>query len=109
MTQNKLPNIIVTPPGPKSAELMKLCEKYVPKAVYNITPIFVAKSEGAVIRDVNGNEYIDFATGISCLNVGHRNPEVIKAVKEQLEQYLHLCFHVTPYEPYVRLAENWLQ
>ena len=106
MVKNDAPKIVVTPPGPKSVELMRLREKYVPKAVYNVTPIFVDESEGAVIRDVDGSEYIDFATGISCLNVGHRNPKVIKAVKEQLERYLHLCFHVTPYEPYVRLAEK---
>jgi 4-aminobutyrate aminotransferase/(S)-3-amino-2-methylpropionate transaminase len=98
--------MVVTPPGPKCVELMRLLEKYVPKAVFNVTPIFVAKSEGALIKDVDGNEYIDFATGISCLNIGHRNPEVIMAIKEQLEKYLHLCFHVTPYEPYVRLAEK---
>lgn len=87
----EVPKIVVTPPGPKSKELMKLRDKYVPKAVYNVTPIFVAESEGAVIKDVDGNEYIEFASGISCLNVGHRNPEVMKAVKEQLEKYLHLC------------------
>jgi 4-aminobutyrate aminotransferase/(S)-3-amino-2-methylpropionate transaminase len=85
---------------------MGLQGKYVPKAVYNVTPIFVAESEGSTIKDVDGNEYIDFATGISCLNIGHRNPEVIKAVREQLDKYLHLCFHVTPYEPYVRVAEK---
>ena len=101
-----MPKIVVTPPGPKSIELMRLREKYVPKAVYNVTPIFVAESEGSVIKDVDGNKYIDFATGISCLNVGHRNPEVMKAIREQLERYLHLCFHVTPYEPYVRLAKK---
>jgi 4-aminobutyrate aminotransferase/(S)-3-amino-2-methylpropionate transaminase len=106
LAKNDIPKIVVTPPGPKSSELMKWREKYVPKAVYNVTPIFAAESEGAVIRDVDGNKYIDFATGISCLNMGHRNREVMNAVREQLEKYLHLCFHVTPYEPYVRLAEK---
>jgi 4-aminobutyrate aminotransferase/(S)-3-amino-2-methylpropionate transaminase len=102
----KAPNMTCEPPGRKSRELAKLRDKYVPKAVHNNTPIFVASSEGAVIRDVDGNEYLDFATGISCLNMGHRNPKVVKAVKQQLEKYLHLCFHVTPYEPYLRLAEK---
>ena len=106
MIAAEIPKIVVTPPGPKSVELMKLREKYVPKAVYNVTPIFVAESERALIKDVDGNEYIDFATGISCLNVGHRDPEVMKAIQEQTEKYLHLCFHITPYEPYVRLAEK---
>jgi 4-aminobutyrate aminotransferase/(S)-3-amino-2-methylpropionate transaminase len=98
--------IVVIPPGPRSKELAVLRDRYVPKAVYNVTQIFVAESEGAIIRDVDGNEYIDFATGISCLNIGHRNPEVIEAIKEQLDKYLHLCFHVTPYEPYIRVAEK---
>ena len=102
----EIPKIVVTPPGRKSMELMSLREKYVPKAVYNVTPIFVAESEGALIKDVDGNEYIDFATGISCLNVGHRNPDVMKAISEQMQRYLHLCFHITPYEPYVKLAEK---
>jgi 4-aminobutyrate aminotransferase-like enzyme len=72
--------IIVIPPGPKSKELAMLRDKYVPKAVYNITPIFVAESEGAIIRDVDGNEYIDFATGISCLNIG-QEPRSYKSYK----------------------------
>ncbi|MDH5438680.1 MAG: 4-aminobutyrate--2-oxoglutarate transaminase [Candidatus Bathyarchaeota archaeon] len=106
MNEKDAPKIVVTPPGPKSLELMELRKKHVPKAVYNVTPIFVAESKGSLIKDVDGNEYIDFATGISCLNVGHGNPEVVKAVREQLDKYLHLCFHVTPYESYVRLAEK---
>ena len=93
-------------PGPKSRELMKLRDKYIPKAVYNIVPIFVASSEGVLIEDVDGNKYLDFASGISCLNIGHRNPQVDEAIRNQLSKYLHLCFHVTPYEPYVRLAEK---
>jgi len=100
------PKIVFAPPGPRSRELAALRDRYVPKAVYNVTPLFVAESEGAVIRDVDGNEYIDFATGISSINVGHRHPEVIKAIEEQLAKYLHVCFHVTPYEPYVRVAER---
>ncbi|UCH69987.1 MAG: aspartate aminotransferase family protein [Candidatus Bathyarchaeota archaeon] len=106
LTAKDLPKIVVTPPGPNSLKLMRLRDKYVPKAVYNVTPIFTVESEGALIKDVDGNEYLDFATGISCLNVGHKNPEVMKVIREQLEKYLHLCFHVTPYEPYIRLAEK---
>ena len=105
MTQD-VPRIVVTPPGPKSLELAKLQEQFIPKAVFNVTQIFVAESEGSLIRDVDGNVYIDFVSGISCLNMGHRNPGVIEAAEEQLNKYLHLCMHVTPYEPYVRLAER---
>ena len=60
-------------PGKKSAELFDLRNEYVPKAVYQLTPIFVASSKGALVEDVDGNEYIDFTGGIAVLNVGHRN------------------------------------
>jgi 4-aminobutyrate aminotransferase/(S)-3-amino-2-methylpropionate transaminase len=55
---------------------------------------------------VDGNRFIDFAGGIGCLNMGHRAPRVVAAIREQLEKYLHLCFSVTPYESYIAVAEK---
>jgi len=78
----------------------------VPRGAYNITPLFVARAEGAVIEDVDGNRLIDFAGGIGCLNAGHRAPRVVAALHAQLDRFLHTCFHVTPYESYVKLAER---
>jgi len=66
----------------------------------------MASAKGAMLEDVDGNSYLDFAGGIGCLNVGHRSPRVLSALREQLEKYLHLCFAVTPYEGYVALAEK---
>src|SRR5258705_10918098 len=66
----------------------------------------MASAEGATLEDVDGNRYIDFAGGIGCLNVGHRSPRVIAALREQLEKHLPLCFAVTPYESYIALAEK---
>ncbi len=85
---------------------MKRREAAVPRGPYHSTPIFAASAEGAVIEDVDGNRYIDFAGGIGCLNMGHRAAPVTAAVSEQLEKYMHLCFSVTPYEPYVAVAEK---
>src|SRR5271169_5347277 len=93
-------------PGPKSIELMKRREAAVPRGPYHSTPIFAARAEGAMIEDVDGNRYIDFAGGIGCLNMGHRAAPVTAAVREQLEKYMHVCFSVTPYEPYVAVAEK---
>src|SRR5256885_2217172 len=93
-------------PGPRSRALMARREAAVPRAPYNANPIFAASAEGAVIEDVDGNRYIDFAGGIGCLNIGHRSPRVISALRQQLEKHLHLCFAVTPYEGYVDLAEK---
>lgn len=93
-------------PGPKSIELMKRRDAAVPRGPYHSTPIFAASAEGAMIEDVDGNRYIDFAGGIGCLNMGHRAEPVTAAISEQLAKYMHLCFSVTPYEPYVAVAEK---
>ena len=73
-------------PGPRSKELMKRRNAAVVQAAYHATPIFVAKAEGAVVEDVDGNRLIDFAGGIGCLNAGHRAPAVVDAVRRQLDQ-----------------------
>jgi len=93
-------------PGPKSKALLTRREEAIPRGPQLVTPIFAAKSEGAWIEDVDGNRYVDFAGGIGCLNVGHRAPRVVNAVREQLDNFLHLCFGVTPYESYIALAEK---
>ena len=93
-------------PGPKSRALMARREAAVPRAPYHTTPIFAAGAEGATIEDVDGNRYLDFAGGLGCLNIGHGEPRVIAAVRDQLEKHLHLCFAVTPYESYIALAEK---
>jgi 4-aminobutyrate aminotransferase / (S)-3-amino-2-methylpropionate transaminase / 5-aminovalerate transaminase len=93
-------------PGPKSRALHERRAKAVPRGLSHGTPIYVAKAEDAWLEDVDGNRYLDFAGGIGCLNVGHRRPAVVEAVKDQLDRFLHTCVQVTPYESYVRLAER---
>jgi 4-aminobutyrate aminotransferase / (S)-3-amino-2-methylpropionate transaminase / 5-aminovalerate transaminase len=93
-------------PGPRSRALMARRENAVARGLGHATPVFAVKAEGAVIEDVDGNRFLDFAGGIGCLNVGHRALPIIDAIHEQLEKHLHLCVMVTPYESYVRLAEK---
>jgi 4-aminobutyrate aminotransferase/(S)-3-amino-2-methylpropionate transaminase len=93
-------------PGPKSRALLARREAAIPRGPQLVTPIFAVKSEGVWIEDVDGNRYLDFAGGIGCLNVGHRHPLVTKALHEQVDRFLHLCFGVTPYESYIALAEK---
>jgi 4-aminobutyrate aminotransferase len=68
--------------------------------------IYVAKAENSELWDVDGRRYIDFAAGIAVLNTGHRHPKIMAAVAEQAQAFTHTCFHVAPYESYVRLAER---
>jgi 4-aminobutyrate aminotransferase/(S)-3-amino-2-methylpropionate transaminase len=93
-------------PGPKSKALMERRNAAVARGPFHSTPVFVAKAEGAVLEDVDGNRFIDFAGGIGCLNIGQRAPRVVNALREQLEQFLHVCFSVTPYESYIAVAEK---
>ncbi|MDH5284340.1 MAG: 4-aminobutyrate--2-oxoglutarate transaminase, partial [Gemmatimonadota bacterium] len=74
--------------------------------VSQVTPMAVAHAENAVLTDVDGNRLIDFGSGIGVLNAGHRNAKVVEAVKHQLDQFTHLCFQISMYEPFIELAER---
>lgn len=93
-------------PGPKSKDLMRRREAAVPRGVSHATPIFAARAEGTALEDVDGNRFIDFAGGIGVLNVGHRAPRVVAAIRQQLDAFIHTCFSVAPYEKYIELAEK---
>ncbi len=80
--------------------------QHIPQGLFNVHPIFVKKAKGAIITDVEGKEYIDFAGGIGVSNVGHCDDEVLSAVQDQIQNYMHTCFHVVMYEPYVELAKR---
>jgi 4-aminobutyrate aminotransferase/(S)-3-amino-2-methylpropionate transaminase len=84
--------------------------RWVPRGV-STPQLVVARAEGARIEDVDGRSFIDFAGGIGCQNTGHRAVAVAAAIHEQVDRYLHQCFMVGTYEPYVevcrRLAELW--
>ncbi|KXV58451.1 4-aminobutyrate aminotransferase [Acetobacter tropicalis] len=78
----------------------------VPRGVATSTPIFADRAENAELWDVEGHRYIDFAGGIAVLNVGHRHPKVLAAVKDQLDRFTHTAFQVSAYESYIELAEK---
>ncbi|MCF8070130.1 MAG: 4-aminobutyrate--2-oxoglutarate transaminase [Desulfobacterales bacterium] len=81
-------------------------EQFVSKSVSTVSAKFIESGSGAVLKDVEGNEYIDFAGGIGVMNIGHGHPKVIEAIKTQAEKLIHTCFMVNPYEPAVKLAEK---
>ncbi len=93
-------------PGPRSRELQARRQEFVARGVSAALNVFADKAEGAIIEDVDGNRFIDFAGGIGVMNVGHSRPEVIRAISEQAAKLTHTCFTVMMYEPYVALAER---
>ncbi|HEX6595243.1 MAG TPA: 4-aminobutyrate--2-oxoglutarate transaminase [Bacillota bacterium] len=90
----------------KTEELQERREQAVARGPYQVTGLYVETAQGAIIKDVEGKEYIDFAGGIGIQNIGHNHPKVVKAVQEQVDQFIHTCFHVAPYESYIQLAER---
>ncbi|WP_226912852.1 aspartate aminotransferase family protein, partial [Halomonas sp. 3D7M] len=89
-----------------NAELNELKQKYVAAGAASPATAFADRAENAEIWDADGNRFIDFAGGIGVLNVGHRHPKVVAAVKAQLDKLMHTCQTVMPYEGYVKVAEK---
>ena len=80
-------------------------ERYVARGV-STPSLVVDRAEGMRVWDVDGREFLDFAGGIACQNLGHGPSAVVAAVHEQVDRYLHQCFMVGTYEPYVELCRR---
>jgi 4-aminobutyrate aminotransferase / (S)-3-amino-2-methylpropionate transaminase / 5-aminovalerate transaminase len=89
-----------------NAQLQELRSKVIAKGNVSATDRYVSHAHGAIIVDVEGQEYIDFGGGIAVMNVGHSHSKVVKAIKDQAEKFTHTCFMVVPYESPVRVAEK---
>ncbi len=92
-------------PGPKSQEIIERRKNAMPAGLAKSTEVAVVSAEGGVVTDADGNILLDFAGGIGMMNIGHRHPDVVKAMQEQLDKYIHVCALVATPEPYVELAE----
>ena len=100
------PKIVVSPPGPKAREIVERDDKVISQSFVRFYPLVIESGKGAILRDVDGNEYIDFNSGLVCLNVGHCHPKVVDAVKKQAERYLHYSITDFLYTGVVDLAER---
>jgi 4-aminobutyrate aminotransferase/(S)-3-amino-2-methylpropionate transaminase len=89
-----------------TAALLEMRNRNIPRGAFNVTPAFIREAHGAVMIDRDGRELIDFAGGIGVNNVGHSHPRVVAAIKDQADKFIHTCFHVAMYEPYVELASK---
>ena len=103
------PKIIVKPPGPKARALLEKQKEVDSRAVYYaiVIPTAWEAGKGATLKDVDGNTYVDFMAGISVLNVGHSNPQVVEAVKRQLDKLTHALDIPTPER--IRLIEKLVE
>jgi 4-aminobutyrate aminotransferase / (S)-3-amino-2-methylpropionate transaminase / 5-aminovalerate transaminase len=93
-------------PGPASQALQARKTAAVAAGVSTGLPVYVTEGAGGIVRDVDGNQLIDFGSGIAVTTVGNGNQRVVDAVTEQIAAFTHTCFMVTPYDKYVQVCEK---
>jgi len=103
------PKIVVTPPGPKARELVRKDEKFISPSYGRFYPLVVESGKGCIVKDVDGNEYIDFNSGLVCMGVGHNHPKVVAAIKNQCDRFLHYSNTDFFYREVIDLAEKLAQ
>ena len=98
--------IVVTPPGPKARELLGKDADLISGSVVRWYPLVAESGSGCLLKDVDGNEFIDFNSGLVVLAVGHSHPRVVKAIKDQAEKLIHYSWTDFYYKPLIDLADQ---
>ena len=93
-------------PGPRSQELHARKTAAVAPGVGTTLPVYIERAGGGILIDADGNQLIDFGSGIAVTSVGNSAPRVVSAVQRQVDEFTHTCFMITPYEEYVAVCEK---
>src|SRR5918996_595989 len=100
-----IPDLKTALPGPKAKALIDRDAQVVSTSYTRDYPFVMAKGEGAVVEDVDGNVFLDCAAGIAVTSTGHSHPNVVKAIVDQAQKYLHMSGTDFYYELQVQLGE----
>lgn len=100
------PDIKTPLPGPLARAIIERDAATVSPSYTRAYPLVIARGEGAVVEDVDGNRFLDCAAGIAVTATGHSHPEVVRAIVEQSQRFLHMSGTDFYYEPQVKLAEE---
>jgi len=101
-----VPDIKTTPPGPKAKAIIEKDAEFVSPSYTRDYPLVIARGEGAIVEDVDGNLFLDCAAGIAVNSTGVSHPDVVKAISDQAAKFIHMSGTDFYYEPQVRLAEE---
>lgn len=104
--ETKLPHIVTALPGPKAAQVVKLDSEVLSPSYTRDYPLVAKTGHGAVVEDVNGNMFLDFAAGIAVVATGHCHPDVVAAIQKQAAQLIHMSGTDFYYPNLVELAEK---
>jgi 4-aminobutyrate aminotransferase len=100
------PRIVVPPPGPKARDVVARDEAWTSPCYIKEYPLVVARGQGAMVEDVDGNRFLDFMAGIAVASTGYGHPKVLAAVKDAADRFLHICGSDFYYEGMAALAER---
>jgi 4-aminobutyrate aminotransferase len=100
------PRIVTPPPGPKARAIVARHDRWVSTSLPKEYPLVVARGEGAMVEDVDGNRYLDFMAGIAVASTGYGHPKVLAAIHEAADRFLHICGGDFYYESYAALSER---
>ena len=98
--------VITDLPGPKSQELHERRKQSVSHGLTQGFPVYIDRAEGAILVDVDGNRLLDLGSGIAVTSIGHAVPDLVQAVQQQVADFTHTCFMVTPYLEYIEVCEE---
>jgi 4-aminobutyrate aminotransferase len=101
-----LPSLITPLPGPKAAEIIARDQAVISPSYTRCYPFVMRRGQGAVVEDVDGNCFLDFAAGIAVVATGHAHPQVVEAIQKQAAEFLHMSGTDFYYESMVQLAEK---
>lgn len=102
----RIPNLVTALPGPRAQAIIERDRNVTSPSYTRDYPLVVARGEGCMVEDVDGNVFLDMTAGIAVTNTGHAHPEVVAAIQAQSAQLLHMSGTDFYYEPMVELAEK---
>jgi 4-aminobutyrate aminotransferase len=100
------PHIVTPPPGPNAQRIIAQDQRYASPSYIKEYPLVVARGEGAMIEDVDGNRYLDFMAGIAVASTGHSHPKVVAAIESAAKKFLHICSTDFYYEGFSSVCER---
>src|SRR6185437_15731984 len=101
------PDLRTSLPGPKAQQIIARDQQFVSPSYTRAYPFVMARGEGAEVEDVDGNVFLDCAAGIAVNSTGHSHPDVVKAIVDQAQRFLHMSGTDFYYEDQVQLAERF--
>src|SRR5438067_6228499 len=102
----EVPRIKTELPGPRAQALLERDHRYVSPSYTRVYPLVVERGSGAVIRDVDGNLFLDFTAGIAVTAAGHCHPRVVEAIRDQAGKLVHMSGTDFYYQPQIDLSQR---